>query len=499
VDVIFWNGGIAWKAIMSRYIGPYKVAHWLRKHGYDCQVIDHITTMTEDQLYRATTKFITNKTLAIGISSTFLTNAVYTHSNGKKNRIPENALNVLKRIRSEYPDVKVIIGGYMSDRVPGWGVMDVTVMSYTGASEDIFLEYIDHLRNGSEPPIGEFQPVWGNTTRMIYDRARNPKYNIETDDFRFVPQDVILRGEVLPLDVSRGCIFACKFCQFPHLGKKKLDYVRHSSMLEDEIRYNQETFGSTRYYVLDDTFNDTEWKMREFYDLTQRLDFKIDYVAYLRADLINRFPDTAHMLKESGLFGGFHGIETLHPSASKLVGKGWSGTHAREYIPKLYHEIWKGEVAQHLSFIVGLPGETEEDVHKTYHWFVENKLHSCDFKSLGLFGPGNSGRYTIQSEFDKNAEKYGFTFVDDTSIDGGQRRWKNDQWTVESAVRVSSTLNKLVKPITKLGMWGAIPMLWYGWSRQDLLTLPVNKLPWKSASERTQLMYQIYYNNLMNL
>jgi len=39
----------------------------------------------------------------------------------------------------------MVLGGYMSDRVPSWGVFDATVMSYTSATEDILLEYVSHL------------------------------------------------------------------------------------------------------------------------------------------------------------------------------------------------------------------------------------------------------------------------------------------------------------------------------------------------------------------
>ena len=40
---------------------------------------------------------------------------------------------------------------------------------------------------------------------------------------RFEKNDFILPGESLPLELSRGCIFKCRFCQYPNIGKDKDD------------------------------------------------------------------------------------------------------------------------------------------------------------------------------------------------------------------------------------------------------------------------------------
>jgi hypothetical protein len=502
MDVIFWGGGIRWKSL-SRYIGPYKISHWIRKHGYDAQVIDFVDQAEEEQLYLATNKFITPSTKILAISTTFMSNSVYKWSNDVLGRIPEHCLNVIKRIKKENPSIKVIVGGYASDRIAGWGVVDATIMSYTTASEDIFLEYLDHLTKGTPPPHGQLIfPNWGTEKRkhrMLYDRARNPKYNIETDDFKWTKRDVILHAEPLPLDVSRGCIFACRFCQYPHIGKKKLDYIRGMDYIESELRYNYENFGTTAYYMLDDTFNDTEFKMQEFYNMTQRLPFKIEYTAYLRADLIHRFPNMAPLLQESGLFGAYHGIETFHPSASKLVGKGWSGTHAKEWIPKLYHDIWGRKVPMHTNFIVGLTGDTRDNVIETAKWHIDNNMHSIQFNPLGLYGPGNDkSRYTIQSEFDKNAEKYGFRFTGETAP-RGQLLWENDNWTTYTAVLAVREASEIVSQFKKVNVWSTQSLLWYGISKEDIFNVPHMDMPWDMLRETTQNLYKEYFTKLMEL
>lgn len=503
MDVVFWNGGVRWETL-SRYIGPYKVSHWIKKAGYSSQVIDFVDDLSEEQLLSASLKFVDNNTKIIAISMTFISNNLYTWQSGNYARIPEHCVLVLRKIRQAYPNIKFVVGGYMSDRVSGWNIIDATIMSYTTASEDIFLEYLEHLAKGSPKPMGQlilanFAKNTGiKKHRMHFNQAHEPKYNIEYDDFKFVREDVILPGEPLPLDVSRGCIFACKFCQYPHLGKKKLDYIRGMDYIEQELIYNYETFGTDKYYILDDTFNDTEVKMQEFYDMTQRLPFDITYSAYLRADLIHRFPNMAHLLQDSGLYGAYHGIETFHPKASKLVGKAWSGTHAKEWIPKLYHDIWKSKVPMHTNFIVGITGDTKENVESTADWFIDNQLHSIQFNTLGLFGPtSNTSRYSVLSEFDKNAEKYGYTF---TSAQSEQyRHWKTDNWTTSSAASMVKKVTKKIKPYKKINTWAIQSLLWYGYSKSYLETTPHKEMPWLSFRDESKALLDLYYTKLMAL
>ena len=503
MDVIFWNSNPP-KFPLLRYIGPYKIAHWIRKNSYECQVIDFIQNLSTAELYNASEKFISHKTKILGISTTFLCSYKYTWPDGSIHRYPKHLVETLRLIKQNYPNIKIVLGGYISDKIYLEGLIDATIMSYVSATEDIFLEYLEHLIKGSPKPYGTLLTTFidsvNGKSRMFFNSARNKKYNIETDDFKFTKQDVILPNEPLPLDVSRGCIFACRFCQYPHLGKKKLDYIRGMEFIKDEILYNQETFNTKNYYILDDTFNDTEWKIKQFNKITQELPFDINYVAYLRADLLYRFPDMVYQLKESGLFGAYHGIESLHPYASNLVGKSWSGKKAKDYIPKLYHDMWKGEVAQHLNFIVGLPKETKTDIMSTVDWFKSNKLYNINFNNLLLFEKGNEKTsYSIDSEFGKNAEKYGFEFVDIIKDNIKKRNWKNETWTENEAIDFTNKVNDSCNEFKKIQVFKTLPLLFLGLSKEHVMNTPISKYNWKQISHIENLKTKEYYQKLMNV
>lgn len=505
MDIVFWSSPLPEDkdAIASRPVGAYKISHWMRKHGYDTQVIEYTAFLTEDQLYRATKKFVTDKTLVLGISTTFLAILPYTWSDGKLRNAPEHVVAVAHRLKREYPKLKIVLGGYGAERLSGWGVADVSVMSYTTATEDIFLEYVNHLRTGSPAPFGKLEfprvakYVPDDVTkrpRMHYNQARNPKYNIEFDDFKFVEADCVLPQEVLPMDVSRGCIFACRFCQFPHLGKKKMDYVRGMEYIGQEMLSNYEKFGTTNYHLLDDTFNDTEWKLTEFLKTTQSLPFSINYAAYVRAELLERFPDTPHLLQESGAVGVMHGLESLHPHASNLVGKVWSSGKGREYIPHLFHDIWKGQIGQQLAFITGLPKETAGDLENTFKWFVDNRLFNAVIHLLKIYSPGEKeagGNQNLLSEFDRNSEKYGFRF--DRNGD-----WYNETWTRRQASKFTDELRKKFNHVNHIGAWQMPIMMALGYDKKYLLETVKKDMNWDIIKQQRDNLYQAYFDLLMS-
>jgi hypothetical protein len=338
MDVVILNGGINWQTkFLSRSIGPYKISRWLEQYGYKCQVIDFCDRLQKNQLDSLLNKFVSTNTAILAVSTTFLANKIYA-------QLDDNIVELLKKYKELYPNIKIVAGGWLSELIPSYNVIDATVMSYESGTEDVMFEYLQYVRKKGQAPIGTLIFGPDKKARMWYKEARNKKYNILHDAFKFTDSDGILYGEPLPLDISRGCIFACKFCSFLHTGKKKYDYVRGLDLIEDELRYNYEKFGTTNYYILDDTFNDTVQKISEFTDITRRLSHKIQYTAYIRADLIHRFPESADLLFESGIKGAIFGIESLHPEASKIIGKAWSGKHAVDFIPKLHHDNWKNQV-----------------------------------------------------------------------------------------------------------------------------------------------------------
>lgn len=508
MDVVFWSSDHPKTGMgFYRYAGPYKISHWISKYGYQSQVIDFIIHFSEDQLYTVSKKFITSKTLVLGISTTFMCYHTYVRKDGTTSRFPEHVENVAKKLKDEFPNLKIVLGGYGAGALYMNGIPDATVTSLSSSNQDLFLEYLEFLKNQGPRPIGTlcttfaFENHTNFKSRIWYNTPRNITYKIENDDFKWRKNDCILEKESLPLDVSQGCIFACRFCNFPHLGKKKLDYIRGMNFIKDELIYNYENFKTVHYMILDDTFNDTTIKLNEFKKITDSLPFKITYTAYLRADLLQRFPDMIYILKESGLLGCVHGLESLHPHASNILGKAWSGKHAKDFIPKLYHDYWKKEVGQQLNFIIGLPEDDKKHLWETIKWAEENNLFGIHLHSLDIHSPerqqkDNNYIHAMSSELGRNPEKYGFKF-------DNHFNWYNKTWNKNQAIIFTKVLWKYLEKssVYKINPWqlGNMSNI-FNYDLNILLNTPRKNINFNDFNNRKQNeIYENYYYKLINI
>jgi len=215
----------------------------------------------------------------------------------------------------------------------------------------------------------------------------------------------LIKHNFLPIEISRGCIFRCRFCAFPLLGKKKNDYIRHVDNLAAEFKRNYELFGVNNYWFNDDTFNDNVAKIEYVAEAIQKSGVKITYTAFLRADLIGRFPETISMLADTGLVAATFGLESLHPEAKKAIGKGLDNEKQFEAIRQLkkYKPIYT-----YTGMICGLPGEPISSVMNSQKIFLEQNFEvfdNWDWWPL-LIRKGAASRL---SAFEKEYKEWGYS------------------------------------------------------------------------------------------
>lgn len=465
MNVILVNG--IYDLMPSRSLGPYLLRHYLGKSGYSCKVIDHCQEFTADEMYDAIRNFITDETICIGFSTTFwrdIEQKIWNNNGG----MPPNLDEASRRLKRNFPRIKIILGG-AGIRNVGSKVDHVDALM-VGESEDLFVELLDHWTKSTEEPPKKFNQT---VKKPYYNQPINKTYKVEICDFEWIHEDCIMPGEPLPLETARGCIFKCKFCSYPHLGKKKFDYLKPVERIKQHLQQNYERFGTTHYIMLDDTFNDSEFKIDSFLEATRSLPFKIGYVAYIRADLVHRFEGQAEKLLESGLESCFFGLESLHPKASTAVGKGWSGKHAREYIPHLLHNIWQDKVNVTTGFIAGLPGEDADSLLDTLKWVNDNDIMTF-WLGLGISSPaslmaGSMDGVAFYSEFERNAEKYGYKFDD-------KGWWYNEHWTHHTAEKFAMEQLNFKRKLKRISCWFHIQLRAFGYTEDELWTIARSQL-----------------------
>jgi radical SAM superfamily enzyme YgiQ (UPF0313 family) len=200
---------------------------------------------------------------------------------------------------------------------------------------------------------------------------------------RFAKNDFILPNEALPLELSRGCIFKCKFCQYPNIGKDKDDFNKSMDSIRESLIYNYENYGTTHYYLSDDTLNSHRERTIAFHKMSKTLPFKLQYIGYVRMDLLDIWPEQLEILPDSGLISCHFGIESLDPESCKIVGKGWGAKNHREWILKL-KDIWKDKVTMRCSLIAGLGKDTEQEWEEQQNWLESAGVEDPFFAPLYL-------------------------------------------------------------------------------------------------------------------
>ena len=486
MDIVFIHGCVTESPRLFRNLGPYQVAWYLREHGYSAQVIDFAHLLTKEQLLSSITKFVTTDTKVIAWSL-----MGFLHVSGWWYK--KVCLELIPELKRRYPGVKIITGGP--------GVHDSNTLTrngkvfdylFYGHAENTMLAFMNQLyRNGPSLP---FELNNGNKIirENFADKLLDKKFDICTCAHRWHDNDCIQPGESLPIELSRGCIFKCKFCRYPYIGKTKNDFTRSMDEIAAELEYNYNKWGIKNYYMLEDTVNDRNDKLESFNKMIKQLPFKIGFSAYLRPDLLYSQPGQAELLEDSGLIGAFLGIESFGREAADLIGKPWSGKYGKEYIVRLNNEIWQRRVPFKVSMIVGIPPDTKQFLRETNQWFIDNEIQDWTWHLLNINRDIN-GPWV--SDFDRNADEYGFSWM----IENGKTVWKTEYMTYPEGRDLKDELNNIAKGYRVVDCWAVLERGSIGYDPFVDRYTKVRDIDHKESSERRERFLLNYFKDLMKV
>lgn len=484
MDVVFISGIIDAHKKNFRPFGTHQLAWYLRKNGYQTQVINYVQHAPEKLIKEALTKYITPKTKVVGLG---------IMSNGTELGIVLKKIeSVLYWVKRTYPHVKIIAGGPLTNHlVRKYRNKMLFDYLFYGHGENTLLELCDHLYTDKNHP--KTITVQGNT--VIQESDANPErshFKIENSSFEWSDNDFIQENESLPLELGRGCVFSCRFCSYPYIGKKVNDFNRSMECIEQELLRNYEKWKVTSYMMLDDTINASEERNLQFWQMTQRLPFKIKFAGYCRMDLLAKRPESEAVLFESGLRGVYFGLETFNQQAANLIKKGWNATHAKDYLPRLNNDLWKRQVGIQVGMIAGLPPETFEELKESNRWMIANEINHWKWHRLGINREKNS---LFISEFDRNAEQYGF----DWYVDNGKLYWKTEHATQRDAEEWVSDLTAEASSHYTYACWSLLELAQYDFDIQYMMKIPIKKndlMP--EIARRRKTFIRNYWSQLLN-
>ena len=168
------------------------------------------------------------------------------------------------------------------------------------------------------------------------------------------------------IQTFRGCPWKCIFCASDQLETTKI-LKRSIVSIVDEMQHVVEKYDIRHFMVLDDVLTLVRKRTVEFCNEIIRRDLKITFEGNTRANLLDE--DLVVLMKQAGLIRLSFGLETVDEDMRETMNKKvpldcYKASNAL---------LNKYKIEALNSVMLGLPGETEENIWKTLNFLSKSK------------------------------------------------------------------------------------------------------------------------------
>jgi hypothetical protein len=449
----------------GRILGPYRVAHILREQGWDAEVVDFITFWKLEELQEFFKSRVSPDLKFIGFGKLF-------------DVWHENIEIFLAWVKQEYPHIKVLCGSQYLSNFDSSNFVDYYI---SGFSEYALLELLKYLFSNGRAP--SFSLKSNSKRKIIEANSFYPANDVASLKVSYQDRDFLNPGEWLPIEISRGCKFACSFCDFPFLNVKG-DPSRSQKDFEEQLKENYDRFGISRYTVSDSTFNDSTEKISKFADVVERLDFDVWFGGFIRADLLISRPRDREELLRMNFLSQFYGIESMNHQSAKAIGKGMHPDKIKEGLLSVKDYFQKNGSKRYIgqiSLIVGLPHETIDSQQATFDW-LEKYWMPMPFTVAPMMILESDAK---QSEISADYKKFGYRPITENNLNrsdiekldslmrdfGKYLLWENDHLDIIKAASLSKKFLDKNNPKTQLAVWNMSNLYFHKLTIDQLTTI----------------------------
>jgi len=440
-DVILFTEGGDPLFQVARAVGAYKIASALRNQGYSVFVLNNFTHfIRKGNINQILDKLIGENTLWVGFSSSLYMRKAkdvirkkHSRDTTRKNILwtwpieDEEIKKLTDYVRSK--GVKTVYGGVM-DTKRAADVKDYIDYYVVGMGEIPAIDLTKSLQQNTEI---KYNKELGTTPCIIDYDTKGDLFDFRNSEINYIREDFWSAEDAMGIEFGRGCIFKCKFCAYPLIGKKKGDksFLRCKERIKEELLLNYNLFGTTRYVIIDDTFNEQTEKLEVVAQAIEETGIEgLQFSAFIRIDLVAAFPEQIDLLRRINVCAWFLGVESLNLEAAKSIGKGCT----REKIFDTIEQSKKAfdyKLSVFGSFIIGLPHDNKQTIQ---HW-TQILFQRKDLFDAFSFSPLELGTASILSQ---NAKFYGY------DVNEQDNTWTNKDWDSDQAVELASELQSRV-------------------------------------------------------
>lgn len=270
--------------------------------------------------------------------------------------------------------VPTVLGGSHPTAAPTQSIRYTGAdMVVVGEGEKTLLELANSMQTGA--PLGSVQGLVIRTDGRI---TMNPKRapipdldDIPVPDRSFL-NDADYFGNVLI--TGRGCPFNCAYCASRTIWGRKVrlrsvaSIVQELKLLRDHTALEDSRPGRWVMKIVDDTFTVNRLRTAALLDQIIAEGLKcFEFTAGVRADSLDKH--LVSQMKQANFKRVTLGVESGSPRILKMIRKG----ETNEDVIRALKLLRDAGIRSHTFFMIGLPGETFEDIELSKKLIIESQ------------------------------------------------------------------------------------------------------------------------------
>ena len=323
-------------------------------------------------------------------------------------------LRIAELLKRACPNTAIILGGPQASAVDvatlkAFPFIDLIVR---GEADESLLKV---LQTGVKSPALAMVP--GITFRSGGSIARNPEALLvaDLDILPFPAFDLLPGMETLsyfPLELGRGCPFACTFCSTNDFFRRRFRLKSPAAVLAQMKRVAGE-YHVKRFDLIHDMFTVDRKRVVAFCETLLADGEGFRWGCSARTDCID--DELIKLMHRAGCRGVFFGVETGSARLQRVIEKDLDLEVAAARI----RGCTAAGMETTVSLITGFPEETDEDVWQTVAFLLDASRHERVEPQLHIVAP--LAGTPLQSRFP------GTLLLDDVYSDISYQGWKQDE------------------------------------------------------------------------
>jgi len=308
--------------------------------------------------------------------------------------LERTALKIAGEIKKHDPKILIVAGGFQASR------------NYEKILREGNFDFVI-LNDGEEPFRGLVSLVLQGRLNVVYEKSIAGIASFKDGKILFEkPEQIDHLGLIRPdydllpdfeyesirIETSRGCGFNCPYCATTGYWGRKHRPIDPATVLT--VLAEQCYKGKNKFSVADDNFNFNKQHARRICEQITRLDIDPQIGVSCRPELLTR--EDLEIYRRAGINSIFLGLESGSPEILKQLKR----AHDLDMTREMIEFAMSIGIDIHTSFMIGLPGETRDDIKKTLEYADSLPTSNIGFH---IFHP------LPGSEFGDNMEKYGMT------------------------------------------------------------------------------------------